>query len=196
MNSFKSMPSSARKMYKPLLFLSLFVVLVISSTTAYFTSSSESDENIFTSGNLKIEVTQDEVLSVQDWSPGEEHSMEFSMLNTGSMTEYAKGYLGGVWSKEDLDSSVFEITKLERKVNDVWIDVNNTGLNIAEEFYLSSDGTENTLLELIPGSKEDFRLTTRLSEATEDKYQNEFFTASLHLAAKQTIDGAEWPSNY
>ncbi|MBU0974914.1 M73 family metallopeptidase [Patescibacteria group bacterium] len=188
--------NTSKKSYKPLLILSLFVIFVISTTTAYFTNSSQSDENVFTSGDLKIEVTQDNVLSVQNWFPGSEHSMEFSMTNTGSMTEYAKGYLGGIWSSEELDTSVFEITKLERKVNDEWLVINSTGLNIGDEFYLSADGSELNLLELIPGAREDFKLTTKLSETTEDQYQNEFFSASLHLAARQIDDGAEWPVNY
>ncbi len=49
---------------------------------------------------------------------------------------------------------------------------------------------------MIPGLQEDFRLTTRLNEFTGDEYQNEFFTASLHLAAKQVVDGSDWPSSY
>ena len=185
-----------KRIYKPLLILSFFTVLAISSTVAYFTSSSESDENIFTSGNLKIEITQDDVLSIQNWFPGSEHSMEFSMINTGSMPEYAKGYLGGVWSNEDLDPSVFEITKLERKVNDAWIVVDNEGLDVGEEFFLSADGTINTLLELSAGVREDFKLTVRLNETAGDEYQNEIFTTSLHLAAKQTLVGSQWPASY
>jgi len=185
-----------KKFYKPLLILSLFSVLIISGTTAYFTSSSESDENIFASGNLKIEVEQDDVLSVQDWFPGSEHTMEFSMLNTGSMPEYVKGYLGGSWDQGELNSSVFRISKMERKINDTWIAINNEGLDINDEFYFSSDGTENTLLELLAGAEENFRLTIILDDETSDEYQNQVFTASLHLASKQIEIGSMWPENY
>lgn len=186
----------AKKFYKPLLILALFTVFVISSTTAYFTSSSQSDENIFTSGDLKIEVTQDNVLSVNNWFPGDSHTMEFSVTNTGSMAEFVKGYLGGSWGTENLDNSVFEITKLERKVNDTWIVVDNDGLNIDEEFYFSSDGTENTLLGLDPGGVQNYRLSVLLNETTGDEYQNEIFSTSLHFAAKQTVAGAGWPESY
>ena len=45
------------------------------------------------------------------------------MINTGSITEHVKGYLEGTWSSEGLDSSVFRIEKLERKVADTWVTV-------------------------------------------------------------------------
>lgn len=191
MNSLKI----SKKTYKPLLLLALFVIMVISSTTAYFTSLTESDQNIFTSGDLKIEISQNEVLSLQDWSPGSEHSMEFSVINTGSLSEYVKGYLGGNWSKPELENSVFKIVKLERKVNEVWVVVADN-LSIGDEFYLSSDGTEQSLLEILPGNEEDYKFSVKLSEDTTDDYQKEYFSASLHLAAKQVHDGASWPSNY
>jgi predicted ribosomally synthesized peptide with SipW-like signal peptide len=192
----KSLQAQAKKIRKPLLILSLFVVLAISSTTAYFTSFSESEENIFTSGNLNIEVTQDSVLSVQDWAPGSQELLEFSIVNIGSMAEHVKGYLGGTWSNETLDPSVFEIKQLERKVSDVWVVVDSDGLTLSEEFYLSADGTEATLLELNPNEKEDFRVTIGLSEETGDEYQNETFSMSLHVAAKQVYLGSEWPATY
>ena len=70
------------------------------------------------------------------------------------------------------------------------------GLNISEEFYLSEDDTEDILLELVPGARENFRLLVSLSETTSDDYQNEFFTANLHLAAKQIMSRAQWPVAY
>jgi len=189
-------PKSRRKIYKPLLILSFVVALAISSTTAYFTGLSQSDDNIFTSGNLDIDVTQDDVLAVQNWSPGSEQLLEFAMTNTGSMTEYVKGYLGGVWNSDGLDSSVFRIEKLERKIADAWVTINADGLSMDEEFYLSAEGRENTLFELAPGAREDFRLLISLSEEAGDEYQNEFFTANLHLAAKQVVIGSQWPAMY
>jgi predicted ribosomally synthesized peptide with SipW-like signal peptide len=185
-----------KKLHKPIIAFTLLATLAISSTSAYFTSSSESDQNIFTSGNLKIEVQQDDVLSVQDWLPGDEKTMEFKMVNTGSIPEYAKGYLGGEWSNPDLDPSVFEVRQLERKVSDAWVVVENAGLSLGEEFYLSMDGTEITLFELSPGEDEEFRLTVGLDEQTGDEYQNEVFSASLHLAARQVVEGATWPASY
>lgn len=185
----------AKQFYKPLLMLALFTVFIISTTTAYFTSSSQSDKNIFSSGDLKIEITQDDVLSVSNWFPGDEKSLEFSVKNSGTLAEYFKGYLGGSWSSENLDSSVFKITKVEREVNGVWI-VTDQNLNTEQEFYFSSDGTENTLLRFDPDRTQKFKLTVQLDENTTDEYQNETFSASLHLAAKQFVAGSQWPENY
>lgn len=191
-----NIPNTSKKTFKPLMILSMFVILVISTTTAYFTSSTESDDNIFMSGDLAVEVIQNNLFTVQEWSPGSEHSIEFSIVNNGTINEYVKGYLGGSWDNEVLDSSVFEITKLERKINNEWISMNSNGMEIGDEFYLSADGTNLSLIKLDPGSQEDFRLAVKLSEFTGDEYQNETFVANLHLAGKQSIEGADWPSNY
>ncbi len=188
--------NTSKKTYKPLLILSMFVVLVISTTTAFFTSSSESDDNIFKSGDLEIDVIQDNVFNVQEWSPGSEHTLEFSMLNNGTLNEYVKGYLGGSWDNESLDPTVIKISKLERRVNNEWLVIESGAREIGDEFYLSDDGTMYSLIELGSGSKEDFRITVKLVETIGDEYQNEIFVANLHLAARQSIEGADWPSIY
>lgn len=188
--------STSKKSFKPMLFLSLFVVFVISTTTAYFTGSAQSDDNIFMSGDLEVGIIQNNLFTVQDWFPGSEHTIEFSIVNNGNINQYVKGYLGGTWDNEVLDNSVFEITKLERSINDEWITMNIANMLIGDEFYLSTDGSSNSLIELSPGTQEDFRLSVKLSELTGDEYQNESFVANLHLAARQTIEGADWPSNY
>lgn len=188
--------SSSKKSFKPLLMLSMFVVFVISTTTAYFTGSTQSDDNIFISGDLSVEVIQDNLMTVEEWFPGSEHTIEFSISNNGNVNQYVKGYLGGNWNNQILDNSVFEITKLERSINNGWITMNSGVVMIGDEFYLSQDGTSVSLIELVPDSKQDFRMSVKLSELTGDEYQNERFVANLHLAARQTIEGADWPSNY
>ena len=74
--------------------------------------------------------------------------------------------------------------------------VNNNGLSVGEEFYFSTDGTDAYLLGLGSGTVQEYRLTVHLSEATGDEYQNEIFTTSLHLAAKQIAAGSGWPESY
>ena len=187
--------NTSKKTYKPLLILSMFVVLVISTTTAYFTGTTESDDNIFISGDIAIDVIQDNLFTVEEWFPGSEHTIEFSMLNNGTINEYVKGYLGGSWDNEELDPSVFKISKLEHKENNEWLTMSN-GLELGDEFYLSDDGTIQTLIELNPGSKEDFRLGVKLIETVGEEYQNQTFVANLHLAARQSTNGADWPSIY
>ncbi len=189
--------AKAKKTYKPLLALSLLAVLAISSTTAYFTGTHVSDDNVFTSGDLKVEVVQDEVLNASNWIPGDEHTLEFSMKNTGTMSEYVKGYLGGEWNESNLGvENTFRIAKLERKVNGEWVVVDSDGLELNEDFYLSAGGTETGLIELGSGESEEFRMSIKLDENIGDEYQDEYFTAQLHLAGKQVVDGASWPSSY
>lgn len=188
--------SKPNKFYKPLLILALFTVFVISTTTAYFTSSSQSDENVFSSGDLQIDVTQNELLTVSNWRPGDTYQLEFKVTNTGTLAQFFKGYLSGSWSDETLGTDVFQIVKVERKLNGDWQDLVAENITIGDEFYFSSDGTNNTLLGMDPGKFQEYRLTVKLSDQTGDEYQNQVFSTSLHVAAKQVDASASWPETY
>jgi predicted ribosomally synthesized peptide with SipW-like signal peptide len=188
--------SKLNTLQKPLLLLVFLTTFTILSTRAYFTSQDVSPENVFTSGSLSVAISQGDVLAIENWHPGMKQDLEFEVTNTGTMPIYMKGYFGGQWGNIELDPLLFEITALERKVADTWIQVVSEGLHVGEEFFLSSDGTENSLLSLEPGEVVTFRARTKLSETTGDEYQNEVFSVSLHVAAKQMVDSASWPSEY
>lgn len=184
------------KLNKPLLVLCLVSIFAFIATKAYFTANTASDDSIFTSGNLQIAVVQDEVLQVENWKPGDIHILEFTVQNTGSLPTHVKGYLDGDWSSEGLDPQYFEITALEREIGGQWVAVTQDGLEVSEEFFLSSDGTDQNLFELAAGDSTKFRLTTQLSSETPDEYQNEVFTTALHVAGKQVAQGSAWPIGY
>ncbi len=176
--------------------LCVLSVFAFGATKAYFTTQSNSPENIFLSGNLDIAVTQDSVLSVDNWKPTDIHTIEFKLSNTGSMPTYVKGYINGFWSDPNLEASVFDILQIERKIGENWVAVTQNGLELEEEFYLSADGTEQTLFQLEPEQVAEFRIITQLNEATPDEYQNQSFSASLHMTGKQVTDGSDWPAWY
>jgi len=124
--------TKAKKAYKPLLALSLLVVLAISSTTAYFTASQVAPDTVFTSGEVKVELAQLEVAL-----PGETYELYFTVTNTGSVGEYIKGYLGGEWGDSVLDSeNAFSIISVERLEGNDWQPISPDTLNFGDEFYL------------------------------------------------------------
>lgn len=184
------------KINRPLVVLCVLSVFAFGATKAYFTTQNSSSENIFLSGNLAIAVTQDSVLTVNNWKPTDIHSIEFQLSNTGSMPTYVKGYINGFWSDPNLEPGVFDILQVERKIGEDWIAITQDGLNLEEEFYLSADGTEATLLQLEPEQTAEFRITTQLKEETPDEYQNQSFSVSLHMTGKQVTNGSDWPAWY
>ena len=184
------------KINKPLLVLSFVVLLAIGATKAYFTSYSQSPDNVFTSGSLVIDILQDEVLNISNWKPGETYTLDFSVSNTGSLPVHLKGYLAGEWSSTQLESSVVEILSIEREVSGSWQTVNTASLGVGEEFFLSPDGLDGSLELLEPNEATHFRFVVGLSPITSDEYQLETFVSSLHVAAKQAEFGAAWPSEY
>ena len=184
------------KINKPLLILSFATVFAIGATKAYFTSFSQSPENVFVSGALEVEIHQDEVLSVSDWQPGETYELNFTIANSGSLPVYVKGFLGGEWLTPELDPSMVEVLSLQREVNGSWVQVTQTGLNIGEEFFLSSDGTENSLESLVPNQEVHYKMNVQLVPEVADEYQLQTFSTSLHIAARQVAQGANWPSEF
>lgn len=184
------------KINKPLLvvvFVSLFAIM---ATKAYFTASADSPDNVFLSGTIGLSINQDSVLSVSDWMPGEEHTLEFDLQNTGSVPVFVKGYLNGEWSEAELDPSVFEIVSVDLLYDGTWVPIFQDGLNLGEEFYIGADGTVNTITMLNPQEIVSYRFTTRLNNLVSDEYQNKTLTANLHMAAKQVAQGSDWPSTY
>ncbi|GIK83966.1 MAG: hypothetical protein BroJett025_05880 [Patescibacteria group bacterium] len=188
--------SKISKINTPLLIIALVSVFAFVVTKAFFTDVNSSPENVLTSGTVSVAVNQDSVLSVSDWRPGEQQVLEFAVENTGSMPVEIKGYLHGAWSEPNLDPEIVEIIAIERKEGENWIQVTQNGGVIGQEFYLSADGTENSLLALEPQEVAAFRLTVQLSETAPDEYQNQTFVTSLHIAGRQITGSSSWPATY
>lgn len=180
-----------KKIRKPLVLLTILTLFIIGTTGAYFSSKAQSPENVFTTGTLLVEVNQHEVVTVDNWRPGDIESYEFFVKNTGELPVHVKGYIDGQWDDAVLDSSLVEVITIERKSLGNWIP-----LTIEDEFYYSQNGTFDQLFELAPQEMAEFRITTQLSETIGDEYQEKQYTANIHVAAKQTNEGASWPDTY
>lgn len=190
----KTIPIS--KINIPLLFIVLLSLFTFAVTKAYFTASANSADNIFVSGDLELTMNQDSVLSVSNWQPGEVHVMEFDLLNSGDFPINIKGYLDGLWTDAQLEPTMVEITLVERLTEYGWVDITPNNFEIGEEFFVSEDGTENSVLDVFPQQQEHLRISVKLSDSVSDEYQNQGFKSSLHMGAKQVLQGASWPSAY
>lgn len=184
------------KINKPLLVVVFVSMFAFVATKAYFTASAGSPDNIYTSGTIDLIINQDSVLSVTNWKPGEEHTLEFDVQNTGTLPVYLKGSLRGEWDDSLLDPNMLEVVSLEKLVNGTWVSITQDGLNIDEEFFVSADGTENTLTMLEAQDTTSIRMVTKLSQSVTDEYQNKVYTAALHVAGKQVTQGSTWPTTY
>lgn len=188
--------SRISKINTSLLVLTIVSILAITVSKAYFSAQAESADNIYVSGTLELVVTQDSMLTVNNWRPGDENTLEFTLENTGSLPVSIKGYFDGEWQTPGLDSGLFEIISAEVLVDDVWSQLANETLYVGQEFFVSANGMPDTIFVIQPQQQVEFLVTTRLSVATPDEYQNQEFVTSLHLAGKQVVEGSDWPAEY
>lgn len=176
-----------------LFFISFFAFVL---TQAFFTSSQVSDENVFISGTLEVNITQDTVLSLESWVPGDIHTLSFTLKNSGSLPTFVKGYLEGAWGFGGLDPSMVEIVSVEVFRDNTWVSLVQNELMIGEEFFLTLNGNPDTFIALQPEDEVPVQISIRLREDTPDEYQNQIFTTSLHIAGKQVSESSSWPVVY
>ncbi|HRN96068.1 MAG TPA: TasA family protein [Candidatus Levybacteria bacterium] len=173
------------------------------ATFAYFTDSVESGNNKFTTGNLTVNILdqnldtpfQFETL-VSNWAPGEPTEVNFDVLNSGTLPVNLRGFALGTWGDNELDSeNAVKVTKVERWNGSSWVML---GLEqpggITGHFYYSPDGTNNELFELSPSQRAQLRLTVVLDSTADEDFESRTFTSSIHVEAKQTTTGATWPT--
>lgn len=166
------------------------------ATKAYFSASANSPNNIFTSGTLEVNVDEVNSMTVSNMRPGDSNLIEFDVQNTGTLPIQVKGFLAGEWGDQTLDSNVFEILSIQRATQEGWQLLSSQSLAVGEEFFLSNDLSENNLSLLQPGEQASLRVLLKLSDSTSDSYQNQTFSTSLHVAAKQAVEASSWPTNY
>ena len=187
---------SLHKMRQPLFMLSLLIILAIVATTAYFTNTASHNPAVFVTGDLSVVVSQENPVQVSGMLPGEEHAVEFSVLNSGVVPTHLKWRLLGAWEDPNLDPYYFQIKSLQRKVGDEWQNVGQGAISLDEEIFLSPDGGQNGLEELFPEESVTYRLTISLDSAAGNEFQNQTFATTLHVAAKQDVSEATWPEEY
>ncbi len=171
----------------------LGTMIGMSSTIAYFSSRQTTDANSFQTGTLEVDISQATPLNVSNWQPGESKQVEFVINNTGQLPLFARVVLDASWSDDQLGTDVIERTSVDRWIAGNWVAVSTQVQPATDPMFISTDGTENTLLALLTNGQERFRMTIQLSPNAGDEYQGKTLSGSVTVTAKQTNDGAEWP---
>lgn len=188
------MPFSRKAKYGLAITALLGTMAGMGSTIAYFSSQQTTNANTLQTGTLQAAITQNTPLSVTNWQPGEEKFLDFTVVNTGQLPFYARAVLNIAWSDASLPSDVIERVGAERWIGGDWHVVSTTVEPATLPLLLSTDGTEGTLLSLLPTKQEKFRMKIRLSPDAANEYQGKTLTGAVTVTAKQTTAGTPWPT--
>jgi hypothetical protein len=171
-------------------------LIVAGGVTAYFTNQASTQQIVVSTGTLAIEVDETLPLQFNNLLPGEEREVSWTVTNTGSTGVNLKGQIEGSWDDEVLVDGGLLVTDLEAFVDNNWLSLESDPAGISNEFYLSPTQSEIDLLELDVSQELPMRMKFSLEADIADEYQAQAYGLSVHLAAKQTNDGAVWPSSY
>lgn len=173
--------------------------LIIGATFAFFSDSETSTGNTFAAGTLEIDILdqnedtpfETEVI-VSNWAPGDETLVNFDVKNIGTLPINIRGFATGSWGDDDLDAlNVVKVTKVER-FSGGWEELASDPDGITGLFYYSPTGGDVDLFEVPPDARAQFRLTVEFDEDAGNDFQEETFTSSLTVEAKQTT-APSWP---
>ncbi len=175
--------------------------LLVGATFAFFSATSTSTGNTFSTGTLNVSITdqnadtafQNESLGT-NWQPGEERPVKFDVKNTGSLPVNIRGFATGTWGNPSLDSqNKVKVTKVERWNGSSWETLMSNPSGITGYFYYSPTGTNTSLFAVSGGSRAQLQLTVKLDETAGNDFAGKTFTASLQAEAKQVNDSVSWP---
>lgn len=183
------------KWLKVLVVIGVIALIGISSTVAYFTGASQSSANVFTTGTLAVEIDQDSPLDITNVSPGDVYQLEFDIRNTGTSPIFVKGYLDGSWDDESLSTQVVSLTAIEIENQGTSYSISQFGEAMGTEFLITAPD-QIGMLEIPGGQTVKIFMDVKFSSAMENDYQGKSLSLALHLGAKQTQAGTDWPSEF
>ena len=175
--------------------LGVVAALSIGATVAYFSGGAQSSVNVFTTGTMAVEINQEGPVAVSDVLPGSIYPISFTVTNTGTNPIFLKGYLQGEWSDSELSSQMLSVIGISVANGSTPYSLTQFGEALGTEFLVTADD-QIGMLELMPGQSEEITLTVAFSEAMDNQYQGKEMSLALHLAAKQSQPGADWPAEY
>lgn len=185
----------AKKLTKALVVVGVIALIGITSTIAYFTGAAQSSSNVFTTGTLSVDVNQDAPLNVTGVNPGDTYQMDFSITNTGNSPIFIKGYIDGEWSNGGLSTQVVSLEQLEVVKDGSQYSLTQFGQALGTEFLVTNDD-QMGMLEIPGGESIELRASVKFSDFMDNEYQGSQLSLALHLAAKQTTPGTDWPTEF
>lgn len=187
-------------MFKKLLFvvsLALVGFLSYKVAYAYFSATDTTAENTFETGELTIEVSQDNMAGgispvISNWFPGDTAVVRFEVKNTSPKDVNLAAYALGSWNVSGLDDTLVRAIKVEAWNGAAWQPIIDEPTGIFDIVYYSPDGTSSGLWNLGPGKVANLRLTVKLDETADNAYALQTYTASVKVGAVQV--GGSFPS--
>lgn len=180
----------------------VFVAAAAAGTTgAFFTDSKRTGDNRFKAGTLSIGVEQTMQgalpVVVDNWAPGETATLEYSVVNKGTLPVHIRTSHAGSWDFAGANPSYFKVTSVQHKTEPAgeWVTLAMSPAGIAGKTYYSADGTEASLVAVAPGKTIRLRNLVSFDPAADNAYQGKSFIANIIVDAKQVTPGATWPQS-
>ena len=189
-----------KKIALSLLSIASALVIVGGATFAFFSDTKTSTENTFAAGTLEVSITDQNADTlfeseaiVSNWAPGDQSFVNFDVKNVGSLPVNLRGFATGTWGDSGLDSQdMVKVIQVERWDGSNWVNILSNSSGITGYFYWSPDGTNTALYTVDSGDRAQLRLTVEFDPDAGDDFQNQTFTSSLQVEAKQTNDNTSW----
>ena len=189
-----------KKIALSLLSIASALVIVGGATFAFFSDTKTSTENTFAAGTLEVNITDQNADTlfeseaiVSNWAPGDQSFVNFDVKNVGTLPVNLRGFATGTWGDSGLDSqNMVKVIQVERWDGSNWVNILSNSSGITGYFYWSPNGTNTALYTVTSGDRAQLRLTVEFDPDAGDDFQNQTFTSSLQVEAKQTNDNTSW----
>jgi len=190
------------KKIKLILLLPAVLGVLVGVAYAYFTSTAQTADNTFKTGELTIDVTQNSMGGridpvIKNWFPGDTAQVTFEVKNTSPKAVNLAAYARGSWNNASLDDTMVKAIKVDYWKSGMttdWTEIKSDPHGITGIVYYSPSGTNTDLYSVAPGETVWFRVTVKLDENADDAYENQTYTASVHVAATQV--GGTFPAEF
>jgi len=189
-----------KKIALSLLSIASALVIVGGATFAFFSDTKTSTENTFAAGTLEVNITDQNADTlfeseaiVSNWAPGDQSFVNFDVKNVGTLPVNLRGFATGTWGDSGLDSqNMVKVIQVERWDGSNWVNILSNSSGITGYFYWSPNGTNTALYTVTSGDRAQLRLTVEFDTNAGNDFQNQTFTSSLQVEAKQTNDNTSW----
>ena len=146
-----------------------FLILSVGTVLAYFSFTTTTPLGWFETGSTQIEVLGQSTES-NNLAPGETHSFEFSVQNTGTLPVFMRGYFDAAWSDQGLDPAMVTGLSLEVDSGNGLEEIKAGPFDVADIVYFSADSTDQNLWFLQPSETWIVRVTVQLDPAADTEY--------------------------
>lgn len=165
--------------------VALISLLVVGGTMAWFTSTPDPIENLFTAGTVEIEVNEHGFIDWSNWNPGDTTNKDVSVKSLGSKQTYVRVSLTPEWG-EIVEGAFVPST-------DPVLATSNVQLNLADNgYWIESEGWYyyKNIMEKDEETSLLLDSVTLLGSATGNEYQGKTLRINVKAEAVQASNNA------